>query len=156
MISGIAMTKKDFSNCLTASEVLRIPFYDLDPAAIVWHGNYFKYFESARCTLLEDLAYSYEGMMESGYHWPVVDASVRFVRPLSLNQKVRVTAYLREWELRLVFDYRIEDEQDCVCTRGRTVQVPLDAKTLELSLGCPEILIENVQKRLQAQSRRTD
>ena len=150
------MTKKDFSNCLTASEVLCIPFYDLDPAAIVWHGNYFKYFESARCVLLEDLAYSYEGMMESGYHWPVVDASVRFVRPLSLNQKVRVTACLREWELRLVFDYRIEDEQDRVCTRGRTVQVPLDAKTLELRLGCPEILIESVQKRLQAQSRRAD
>ena len=38
------MTKNDFSNCLTASENLRIPFYDLDPGGIVWHGRYFKYF----------------------------------------------------------------------------------------------------------------
>ena len=146
------MTKKDFSNCLTASTNLSIPFYDLDPAAVVWHGNYFKYFDSARCALLEEINYSYESMKKSGYHWPIVDASVRFIRPLSLNQTVRVTACLREWELRLVFDFRIDDEQDRVCTRGRTVQVPLDAKTLELRLGCPDILIENVQKRLHAQS----
>jgi acyl-CoA thioester hydrolase len=150
------VTKKDFSDCLTASENLRIPFYDLDPAAIVWHGNYFKYFEIARCALLEDIEYSYEGMNESGYHWPVVDASVRFIRPLSLNQNVRVTACLREWEMRLVFDYRIEDEKGRVCTRGRTVQVPLDAKTLELQLGCPEALIENVKKRLKTQLQRDE
>jgi len=146
------MNKKDFSNCLTASENLRIPFYDLDPGGIVWHGHYFKYFESARCALLEDIAYGYEVMKKTGYMWPVVDTSVRFVRPLTFNQEVRVIACLREWELRLVLDYRIEDRQGAVCTRARTVQVPISAETLELILGSPEILIENVRKRLQAQT----
>jgi acyl-CoA thioester hydrolase len=146
------MTKNDFSNCLTASENLRIPFYDLDPGGIVWHGHYFKYFESARCALLEDIAYGYEVMMKSGYMWPVVDTTARFVRPLTFNQEVCVTACLREWELRLVLDYRIEDRQGAVCTRARTVQVPIDAETLELRLGSPDILIENVRKRLQAQT----
>ena len=146
------MTKNDFSNCLTASENLRIPFYDLDPGGIVWHGRYFKYFESARCTLLEDIAYGYEAMKKSGYMWPIVDTTARFVRPLTFNQEVCVTACLREWELRLVLDYRIEDRQGAVCTRARTVQVPIDAETLELRLGSPDILIENVRKRLQAQT----
>ena len=146
------MTKNDFSNCLTASENLRIPFYDLDPGGIVWHGRYFKYFESARCTLLEDIAYGYEAMKKSGYMWPIVDTTARFVRPLTFNQEVCVTACLREWELRLVLDYRIEDRQGAVCTRARTVQVPIDAETLELRLGSPNILIENVRKRLQAQT----
>jgi acyl-CoA thioester hydrolase len=146
------MTKNDFSNCLTASENLRIPFYDLDPTGIVWHGRYFKYFESARCAILEDIAYGYEAMKKSGYMWPIVDTSARFVRPLTFNQEVCVTACLREWELRLVLDYRIEDRQGAVCTRARTVQVPIDAETLELRLGSPDILIENVRKRLQAQT----
>jgi acyl-CoA thioester hydrolase len=146
------MTKNDFSNCLTASENLRIPFYDLDPGGIVWHGRYFKYFESARCAILEDIAYGYEAMKKSGYMWPIVDTTARFVRPLTFNQEVCVTACLREWELRLVLDYRIEDNQGAVCTRARTVQVPIDAETLELRLGSPDILIENVRKRLQAQT----
>jgi acyl-CoA thioester hydrolase len=145
------MNKNDFSKCLTASENLRIPFYDLDPAGIVWHGRYFKYFESARCALLEDIAYGYEAMKKSGFMWPIVDASVRFVHPLTFNQEVSVIACLREWELRLVMDYRIEDKKGVVFTRARTVQVPIELETNELRLGSPNNLIENVRKRLQEQ-----
>ena len=28
---------------------IKIPFFDLDPMNIVWHGNYVKYIEIARC-----------------------------------------------------------------------------------------------------------
>ena len=144
------MLKGDFSNCLTASVPIRVPFFDLDPAGVVWHGRYFQYFELARAALLEGVDYSYEGMENSGYLWPVADAQVRFVRPLTLDQEATVTACLREWELRLVVDYRIEDENGEIMTRGRTVQVPVEADTLELTLGSPQILIDNVDKKLQA------
>ena len=144
------MSRDDFSNCLTASMPIRVPFFDLDPAGVVWHGRYFQYFEIARAALLEDIGYSYEGMQDSGYLWPVADAEVRFVRPLTLNQEARVTACLREWEMRLVVDYRIADENGEVMTRGRTVQVPVEADTLELTLGSPQVLIDKVEKKLQA------
>ena len=144
------MSRGDFSNCLTASVPIRIPFYDLDPAGVVWHGRYFQYFEIARAALLEDIGYSYEGMQDSGYLWPVADAEVRFVRPLTLNQEATVTACLKEWEMRLVVDYRIADENGIVMTRGRTVQVPVEADTLELTLGSPQVLIDKVDRKLQA------
>lgn len=31
---------------------IKVPFYDLDPMNIVWHGNYVKYMEEARCDFL--------------------------------------------------------------------------------------------------------
>jgi acyl-CoA thioester hydrolase len=144
------MITKDFSRYLSASETIRIPFHDLDPAGVVWHGRYFKYLELARCALMEDLEYSYQGMMESGYLWPVVDTRLRYIHPLLLDQEVRVSACLREWEMRLVVDYKIEDEQGRVCTRARTVQVPVDAETQELRLGSPDVLIRNVRNRLES------
>lgn len=137
-----------------ASTKLRIPFYDIDPTGVAWHGQYFKYLEVARCALLEDLEYSYEEMKQSGCIWPVVDASVRYVRPLTLHQEVRVVARLKEWELRLVVDYTIEDDTGFVLTRARTVQVPVDAKTKELMFGSPDTLVKKVQKQLQMQTRR--
>ena len=146
----------DFSNCLTASEKLRIPFHDMDPAGVVWHGRYFKYFESVRCILLEELDYSYEGMMESGYLWPVVESAVRYVRPLTLNQEARISACLREWDMRLVLDYRIENDKGVVFTKARTIQVPVDASTQKLTLGSPEILIKNVERRLQSMRESVD
>ena len=144
------MIKIDFSNCLTASVDVRIPFFDLDPAGVAWHGRYFQYFELARCELLEDVKYSYEEMTESGVLWPVADTMVRYVRPLTLNQKVQVTACLREWEMRLVIDYKIANETGDVHTKARTIQVPVDANTMELTLGSPQVLIDNVESKLQS------
>ena len=143
------MIKSDFSNSLTASVKIRIPFFDLDPANVVWHGRYFQYFELARCELLEGIGYSYKEMVDSGFLWPVADTSVRYTRPLTLNQVAIVTACLREWEMRLVVDYKIEDEEGTVLTKARTIQVPVDADTMELTLGSPQVLIDNVDRRLR-------
>ncbi len=149
LIIYVPMIKCDFSNSLTASIRIRIPFFDLDPAGVAWHGRYFQYFELARCELLEAINYSYEEMVDSGFLWPVADTSVRYVRPLTLNQVAIVTACLREWEMRLVVDYKIEDEDGTVLTKARTIQVPVDAGTMELTLGSPQVLIDNVHEKLK-------
>ncbi len=144
------MLKTDFSSGITASETLRVPFHDVDPADVVWHGRYFKYFEEVRRTLLEDLDYSYASMMESGYVWPVVDTNVRYVRPLELDQRFTVTACIVEWELRLVIDYRIHGEDGTLYTKARTIQVPVDATTRELLIGSPSALVDKIEKRLES------
>jgi acyl-CoA thioester hydrolase len=142
------MIELNSSKLLTAKAKLKIPFHDIDPAGVAWHGRYFKYFEQARVVLLEDINYSYAGMHESGYLWPVAETNVRYVRPLLLDQLITVSAVLAEWEFRLVVDYKIYNEEGTLCTRAKTIQVPVDAKTLELQLGCPEILINNVNSRI--------
>lgn len=142
------MIKTDFSNCLTAAMDVQIPFFDLDPAGVAWHGRYFQYFELARCALFEGFDYSYDAMQASGYLWPVVDTEVRYVRPLLLNQGVRVTACLREWEMRLMVDYKIEDTGGVLYTKARTVQVPVDAGTHQLVLGSPQVLVDRVARKL--------
>jgi acyl-CoA thioester hydrolase len=144
------MAKIDFDSGITATASMRVPFHDVDPANVVWHGRYFKYFEEVRRTLLEKLDYSYQSMMDSGYVWPVVDANIRFVRPLELDQRFTVTARIIEWELRLVVAYRIHDEEGTLYTKGRTVQVPVDATTRELLIGSPSVLIERIEQQLKA------
>lgn len=142
------MPKTDFDGCLTVTEAMRVPFNDVDSANVVWHGRYFKYFEEVRRTLLEELDYSYGAMMDSGYIWPIVDANIRYVRPLLLDQRFELTAAMREWELRLVIDYRIRDLDGTLYTKARTVQVPIDAQTKELYLGTPDELLRKIERRL--------
>jgi len=142
------MSRNDPSGLLSASARVRVPFFDLDPAGVAWHGRYFQYFELARCELLESVGYGYEDMMRSGIIWPVADTSVRYVQPLVLNQEVIVTAYLREWEVRIIIDYRIRDDLGSVYTRASTTQVPVDARTFDLRLGAPDFFVANVQARM--------
>jgi acyl-CoA thioester hydrolase len=142
------MNKAEFDKRLTARVGIKVPFFDLDPVGVVWHGRYFQYFELARCKLLEGLGYSYREMETSGLLWPVADTKVRYLRPLLLDQQATVSACLREWELRIVVDYRIHDSSGELLTRATTVQVPLIAGTLELTLGAPQSFIDTVNERL--------
>jgi len=148
--------RRSFAGYLTASSLVRVPFHDLDPTGVVWHGRYFKYLESARCALLEHLGYSYDAMLESGFLWPVVESQIKYVHPLTLNQQVKAIACLREWEFKLMVDYRLENDKGQVCTRARTVQVPVDAATTELRLGCPPVFVQKVEEAMQLLYGRAD
>ena len=57
---------------LKTSVDIQVQFYDLDPMDVVWHGNYVKYMETARCALLSKIQYDYTEMVKAGYAWPVV------------------------------------------------------------------------------------
>ena len=65
---------------------------------VVWHGNYFRYFEIAREALLNQFDYGYRQMKTSGYLWPVVDARVKYRNPLTFEQRIRVRARIEEFE----------------------------------------------------------
>lgn len=43
----------------TAEVELTVPFHDVDMMGVVWHGNYFRYFEIAREALLNQFNYGY-------------------------------------------------------------------------------------------------
>lgn len=126
---------------LTAEVRLSPAFHDCDPMNVVWHGHYFKYFEIARCELLQRYDYDYPQMLESGYLWPVVDARVKYVRPLLFRQSLRVQARITEWEHRLKIEYLILDAADgTVLTKAHTIQVAVDAVSRQMCYQCPEVL----------------
>jgi len=132
---------------LEAKVSLKVPYQDADPAGVVWHGNYFRYFDAARCALLETIDYGYRRMQESGYLWPIIDTRVRFARPIRYDQVIEVTAGLLEWEYRLKIAYEIRDESGERLTRACTVQVAVDGRSGTLCLGAPDALVQRLEAR---------
>jgi len=135
---------------LQAEVELAIPFFDVDPMDVVWHGHYVKYLEIARCALLDAINYGYIQMRESGYAWPVIDLQLRYIRPARFGQKVRVRAGLVEWENRLKLNYLVTDAAtDERMSRGSSVQVAVDMNTGEMQLASPKVLLDAVARGLQ-------
>lgn len=131
---------------LVADTEIEIPFQDIDAAHVVWHGNYFRYFEQARAMLLRHIGYDYPAMRDSGVAWPVVDARARFVQPLRYAQRIRVQAGLIEWENRLRVDYLVTDAADGRrLATGTTVQCAVTMDTWELQLVSPPALLERLK-----------
>ena len=124
---------------------IKAQFYDLDPMDIVWHGNYARYFELARCDLLDTIDYSYRGMKESGYAWPIVDMRIRYIKPVIFGQEIIVKADLIEYEFRLKIAYTIFDKKTGhrIC-KAHTEQVAVDLKTKEMQYASPPILAKKL------------
>ena len=132
-------------NKLSASITIEVPFHDLDPMEVVWHGNYVRYFERARHALLLALDYDYPQMKASGYAWPVVDLAVRYVRSARFAQKLIVSAKIVEWENRLRIRYEVRDAASGErLTKGETVQVAVEIASGELCFVSPPILFEKL------------
>lgn len=124
---------------------IQVPFHDVDLMEIAWHGHYVKYFEIARDALLEGIGYNHREMRDSGFAWPVIELKMRYAKPASLGQRIKVRARIVEYELRLKISYLVTDlATGARLTRGHTVQVAVDMSNQELVLGSPPILFEKL------------
>ncbi|SIS40243.1 acyl-CoA thioesterase [Neptunomonas antarctica] len=125
--------------------IIEVPFHDVDVMQVAWHGHYVKYFEIARCALLDKIDYNYPQMEQSGFAWPVIDLHIRYAHPLRFQQKVRVRATLVEWENRLKIKYVIEDgDTGQRLTKGHTVQVAVNIASGEMLYASPDILFHKL------------
>ncbi len=132
------------SRFTTAIE-LTVPFHDVDAMGVVWHGNYFRYFEVAREALLAKFNYGYREMKASGYVWPVVDTRVKYRGTLSFEQRIRVQATIEEYENRLRIAYQIFDAATGKrTTTGYTIQVAVGIESQEMSFVSPPVLFERL------------
>ena len=137
------------SGVLQAEVEILVPFFDVDSMDVVWHGHYIKYFEVARCALLDRIGHNYQQMRESGYAWPVIDVQLRYMRGARFNQRIMVRADLVEWENRLKINYLITDaETGERMTRGSTVQVAVEMISREMQLASPKVFVDAVERAL--------
>ena len=134
---------------LQAEIELVVPFFDVDMMEVVWHGHYVKYFEEARCALLDKLGHNYRQMRDAGYAWPIIDLQVRYIRGAQFGQRIRVRADLVEWENRLKIHYLITDVATGErMTRGSSVQVAVEIASREMLLASPRVFVEAVERVL--------
>lgn len=129
----------------TTEVSIKVPFHDVDSMHVVWHGNYFRYFEVAREALLDQFSYGYRAMQASGYVWPVVDTRVKYRDVVTFEQQILVRASVEEFENRLKIGYQITDAASGKrTTTGYTIQVAVDAATGEMCYVSPAVLFERM------------
>lgn len=129
----------------SAEVEVQVQFFDLDPMEIVWHGNYVKYLEVARCALLDSIDYNYEQMKQSGYAWPIIEMNLRYAAPAKFAQRLKLRADITEYENRLRIDYLVSDAQTGQrLNRAYTIQVAVDMANREMCFASPPVLLKKL------------
>lgn len=134
---------------ISKSVIIKVQFYDVDSMSVVWHGNYVKYLEIARCELLDEIGYNYKDMQNDAFAFPVVKLDVKYIKPIFFGDEIEVRAILQEFESFLKFKYIITNSK----TKERlsvahTSQVAVDMRQRQTCFILPEN-IKNAINRYQ-------
>lgn len=126
---------------------MEAPFFDVDSCDVVWHGNYAKYFEVARCKLLDNIGYNYNTMRDDGFFFPIIKMQTKYIKPLLFGQVFLVTATIIEWENRLKINYLVHDKvTGNKLTEAQTTQAAVNMQTQEMQFECPEKFLSIMRK----------
>ena len=124
---------------------IEVPFHDIDPMEVVWHGNYFKYFELARCAVLRQINYDYPEMRGSGFAWPIVDIRSKFIAAARYSDQLQVAAVIVEWEFKLRIKYFVANARSGqIISKGYSDQVAVNIETMEMEFGSPHCLLKAI------------
>ncbi|GHV28178.1 thioesterase [Spirochaetia bacterium] len=138
------------TNYVSAELEFDVEFYDVDPMQIVWHGNYIKYFEKARCALLDTIGYGYLAMRDSGFAFPVTGISAKYIGSFRLGDRVRARAVLEEYENCIKIKYELFNARTGeLCTKGSSTQMAYDIAAGASRFSCSQIFIEKVEALLR-------
>jgi len=119
-----------------------VPFCDVDAMQVVWHGNYFKYFDAARDRMLCDVGIDlYRSVEICGMVFPITRTQTKHIRPLRVRDEIECKAVLVECDCRLVVEFELRNvATGMLCAKGRTEQAAVRASDGLLELRLPEVM----------------
>lgn len=123
---------------------LRVRYADTDRMGVVYHSNYFIYFESCRSDLIRNLWKSYAEIEKDGYLLLVIEAGCKYYKGAGYDDLLTVYGRISDFtDVRLRFEYKIVLERDnTLLVRGFTEHCFADKN------GKPCKMPEELKKRL--------
>jgi len=114
----------------TAVSRIRVRYAETDQMGVVYHSNYFIWFEVGRVDLLRQLGFTYREMeQEDGCYIAVVDARCRFKAPARYDDEIVVRTHLKNVRESLIhFGYEAVREIDgTLLAEGETTHIVTDS-----------------------------
>jgi acyl-CoA thioester hydrolase len=109
---------------------IRVRYAETDQMGVVYHSNYFVWFEVGRVDLLRQFGFTYRKMeQEDGCYIAVVDARCRFKAPARYDDEIIIRTHLKNVRESLIhFGYEALRESDgTLLAEGETTHIVTDA-----------------------------
>lgn len=71
-----------------SKELSRIRFGDFDSGGVLHHSRYFNILEELREEYFRSIGQPYEDIVKDGYHLPLSDAKIKFIKPIRYGELV--------------------------------------------------------------------
>ena len=93
---------------------VKVYYHDTDSYGIVWHGNYLKWYEQARCDLCDELGFPLDKLANNeGIIFPIVNINLRYKSAAKLYDNLVIETEIKEFtRAKIVFEQIIKNKDD--------------------------------------------
>ena len=130
----------------TTTTQVRVRYAETDQMGMVYHSNFFPYFESARAESIRELGFTYADMEKMGVIMPVVDVHCRYLRPALYDNLLTIRTSLKELPVhhKIEFYHDVFNENGELLATGKIILYFIEAKTMKRT-SLPLPLLEKLQ-----------
>ena len=130
----------NIANYKSCEITMSVPFHELDPLHMVWHGNYLKYFDMARSELFTNSGVDlFEYYKKTSYLFPITKTATKHIVSLRYRDKFTCQATCVEAQYKIVIDFKIRLAKDNkICAKGRSEQVAVNYPEMEMMFEIPQ------------------
>jgi acyl-CoA thioester hydrolase len=130
----------------TTQTQIRVRYAETDQMGVVYHSNFFPYFESARAESIRELGFTYADMEKMGVIMPVVDVHCRYLRPARYDDLLTIKTMLKELPIhhKIEFHHEVFNEKEELLAVGKIILYFMEAKNMKRS-SMPALLLQKLQ-----------
>jgi acyl-CoA thioester hydrolase len=130
----------------TSETQLRVRYAETDQMGVVYHGNYFAYFESARAESIRQLGFTYADMEKMGVIMPIVEVQCRYLRPARYDDLLLIKVILNELPVhhKIEFHHEVFNEKKELLATAKIILYFLESKTMKRTT-MPDPLLEKLK-----------
>lgn len=130
----------------TTETKVRVRYVETDPMGVVYHSNYFPYFETARAESIRQLGLTYADMEKMGVIMPVIDIHCRYLRPAKYDDLLTVKTILKELPVhhKIEFHHEVYNEVNELLVTGKIILYFMEANGMKRTT-MPVQLFEKLQ-----------
>ena len=125
---------------------VRVRYAETDQMGVVYHSNFFPYFESARAESIRQLGLTYADMEKMGVIMPVVDVHCRYLRPAKYDDLLTVRTMLKELPVhhKIEFHHEVYNEKNELLVVGKIILYFMEAHGMKKTV-MPQELLEKLK-----------
>ncbi len=102
---------------------IRVRYAETDQMGVVYHSNFFLYFESARAESIRQVGFTYADIEKMGVIMPVSDVHCRYLRPARYDDLLTVKTVLRKLptQHKMEFHHEVYNEKGALLAGGKII-----------------------------------
>ena len=112
---------------------IRVRYAETDQMGVVYHSNFFYYFESSRAESIRQLGYTYADIERMGIIMPVIEVHCKYLGPARYDDLLTVKTILKELPVhhKIEFHHEVLNEKKELLVVGKMILYFMEAKTMK-------------------------